>query len=62
MPSTLPHGLLCSSKIPINATVDTKWPFIKVLWMSYFNERKSGELLDGFQFTTATLEARNLGN
>ena len=30
--------------------------------MSYFNERKSGELLDGFQVTTATLETRNLGN
>ena len=30
--------------------------------MSYSNERKSRELLDGFQFTTATLEAQNLGN
>lgn len=30
--------------------------------MSCFNERKSGELLDSFQFTTATLKARNLEN
>ena len=30
--------------------------------MSYFNERKYGELLDGFQFTTVTSKARNLGN
>ena len=30
--------------------------------MSYFNERKPGEFLDGVQFTIATLKARNLGN
>ena len=30
--------------------------------MCYFNERKSGQLLNGFQFTAAALKARNLGN